>query len=184
MDKSLIAYHGDSDLKAALLREVARHRESDMLVKGTYGDNNEVEFRACAVGCSIHSLAKIQKRTLDTSDHSVLAYELAVPVQLFHIQDAFFEALPEELSQTWPERFLDAIQPGSDTSMVIPQFFYWILADPEAGVVNCCEGYERQRNAILKMSELFKRLIDMVPVSDAEWNEASAEAARATPRSA
>src|SRR6185436_2310042 len=127
--RPLVAYNGDSDFKANLLAEVKWHREQDMLVKGCYGRVEAGKWKGCAVGCAIHSLAKLQNRELRTGDHALLAGEIGVPVSLIYIQDSFFEALPDELSQTWPERFLDAIQPGADLSMVIPEFFYWLLQE-------------------------------------------------------
>ncbi len=113
METTLIAYNNDAAFKSSLLAEVAWHRQQDMLVKGSYGEfDDDEKWQGCAVGCSIHSLAKLQKRQLPTGDHALLAAEIGIPETLIHIQDAFFEALPDELSQTWPERFLDAIQPG------------------------------------------------------------------------
>jgi hypothetical protein len=55
----LLAYHGDPNLKAKLIAELRKHREADAIIQGSYGyeeDDNAVEFRGCAVGCTLHSL--------------------------------------------------------------------------------------------------------------------------------
>ena len=50
----LVSYHGDANLKASFLREIAAHEEADQFLKGTYGEMNG-HFRGCAIGCSLHS---------------------------------------------------------------------------------------------------------------------------------
>ena len=131
--EKLIAFHGDPELKAAMLKEARWHVEQDRLIKGTYGqDKTEVKFKGCAIGCSIHSLARLHKKKLDTSDHSIYETELGIPVRLAYLEDRLFEGLPNELAMTWPERFLQAIQPGADLSLVADKMQVWVLREHQS----------------------------------------------------
>jgi len=47
----LIAYHGDPEVKAAILAQLKRHRAADEIVKGQYW----CDGKGCAVGCTIYS---------------------------------------------------------------------------------------------------------------------------------
>src|SRR5581483_8713347 len=118
------AYKNDPEFREAFIREMQWHRDMDKLKKGTYGEGSNGDFRGCAVGCGIHSLARLQKRKLDTSNHSILAAELDIPVELFHLQDSLFEALPDVQAMAWPLQFSEAIQCGADLSMVQIHFMY------------------------------------------------------------
>lgn len=89
--KTLIAYHNDPDLKAKLLTELEKHRAADAIVQGTYGEDHEdnaVEFRGCAVGCTLHSLGHTEY-----DDHEAYVTLLGVPEPLAYLQDAIFEGL-------------------------------------------------------------------------------------------
>ena len=85
------AFNNEVQLKDDLLAEVIKHRKADAIIKGTYGNMKSVEsentygdededviFKACAVGCSLHSYALIKGIVLDTGDHA-LYEEFGVP---------------------------------------------------------------------------------------------------------
>jgi len=122
----LLAYHSDPKLKRAMLREVRKHQKADQIVAGTYGKQNG-KWVGCAVGCSIHSLALIQGRTLDTSNHMLFESEAGVPVMLARLQDVLFEGLPQSERVKFPLRFWTAIKPGADLSTVGWKFLHWLL---------------------------------------------------------
>lgn len=117
MNNPLSAFHGDPQLKADLLAELAAHREADQIIKGAYGEGNGA-FRGCAVGCSIHSLNRRRDLGLSLSDHAGLANAIGVTEALVGLEDTIFENLPIDDAVQWPERLMSAIEPGVDLSTV------------------------------------------------------------------
>ena len=113
----IIAFHGDPAIQEKYLSRVRTHREADELVQ-RIGWNGH---KGCAVGC-----------TLERYDHEGYEIELGIPQALARIEDAIFEGLPPDQALLWPERFLAAIQPGSDLAVIHWQFLHWILTELRA----------------------------------------------------
>ena len=161
--KTLLAYHDDPKVKAKYLSRVRAHRKADELVKGIGWESNG-KTRGCAVGC-----------TLDAYNHSKYPVELGVPVEIAHLEDAIFEGLPQELAMEWPERFLKAIKPGADLSLVFPQFILWLLADDDSPQA---EGVKHPlvKDAVAVVAELYRQWVKMKkrPTESAAWSAASA----------
>ena len=167
-EKIMIAFHGDAQLKRDLLMEVADHRLHDQIIKGTYGQGSNGDWKGCAVACSIHSLnRKNGRKRYDTSDHSAFEPLAGVPRQLAHLQDYIFERLPEPKHIDWPERFWAAIQPGADLSLVAPRFVHWLLSDLLPKVKN-----KQTRESFDIVIGLYRRWIDADKPSETEWSEA------------
>ena len=57
MTDTALSYLGDTDLKNRFVAEMRRHRDEDRVIQGTYADLDGPEWRGCAVGCAIHSMA-------------------------------------------------------------------------------------------------------------------------------
>ena len=106
------AYHGRESTKNKYLSRVKAHREADELVKGETGDNG----KGCAVWC-----------TLNKYNHEAYEEELGIPQMIARLEDTIFEGLTIDKSQAWPERFLSAIKPGADLSMVGPKFLLALI---------------------------------------------------------
>ena len=151
----LRAFHGDPGLKEMYLARVMLHRQADELVQGTGWKDG----KGCAVGC-----------TLEAYDHALYPVELGIPLVLAHLEDRIFERLPRADAQTWPERFLDAPNPGADLSDVWPRFAIWMLDDPEAGVIRFTRT-EAQRSAVRAVADLYR---ERAPASDPRWRKARA----------
>jgi hypothetical protein len=113
---TMLAYHNDPAVKAAILAQLARHREADELVQGYYGYWQD--GKGCAVGCTLHS-----------SDHMEYETRFGIPVMLARLEDCIFERLPVEAARQWPERLMSAIEPGADLSCVGWKFLHWLLTD-------------------------------------------------------
>lgn len=113
---TLIAFHNSHDLKTEKLAQIAAHREADELIKGVGWENG----KGCAIGCTLHNY-----------DHDLYESELGIPVMLAHLEDAIFEELPNNDAKAWPEQFLNAIEPGSDLSLVGWKFLHWMLVELE-----------------------------------------------------
>ena len=108
----MLAYHNDPAVKELYLERVKAHREADEITQGQYW----IKGKGCAVGCTIHSAKHVDYENL-----------MGIPEELAFLEDAIFEALPNELAMAWPERFLEAIQVGADLSKVWPKFGLWLI---------------------------------------------------------
>ena len=170
----LIAFHGDTKLKAALLAEVAEHRLHDQIIKGTYGEGSNGNWKGCAVGCSLHSLNRKLGTKYKTSDHAAFEPAAGVPVQIAYLQDYIFESLPSPKHIDWPERFWAVIQPGADLTLVTPRFVRWLLEDtlPIVKRTETKAVYER-------IIALYDRWIGGNKPSAMEWSEVYSAAAAA-----
>ena len=144
MTDTLTAYHNDPQLKDRIMAKIAAHREADEIIKGTYW----AEGKGCAVGC-----------VLEDPDGGHIRYEaeFGIPVQLAYLEDAIFEALPEDASIAWPERFMGAIKPGADLSRVWPEFAIWLMVDEKWGVVNTADD-DRVKDICRRVADGYARL--------------------------
>ena len=150
------AFNGSEQLKTDLLAEVIKHRKADQIIKGTYCKSLKEgqKFRACAVGCSLHSYSIISDIDLDVSNHK--NYELfGIPMLLARLEDVIFEGLPEVHYEKWPEQFLKAINVGADLSTVWPKFAVWLMIDKKYGVLQYARNH-KQKEAIKMVAYLYK----------------------------
>jgi len=141
MTTPLLAFHGSSDIKTKYLNRVREHREADQLVQGVTWDKQSQ--KGCAIGCTLHGYS-----------HSAYEEELGIPAVLAQLEDGIFEGLSVPDSREWPERFLSAIQPGADLSMVWPQFAHWLLVDPDHGAIRHAKA-QSTRDAIQGVAALY-----------------------------
>ena len=139
------AYHNNDKLKQSVLAQMAAHREADTLIQG-YGYWKD--GKGCAVGCLIHS-----------GNHGEYETKFGIPKFLARLEDSIFERLPVEVAKQWPERFLSAIEIGTDLSMVFYKFMHWLLVDPQDGVLQYANT-KRTKNSINKIASLYKQYID------------------------
>ena len=105
MTETMVAYHNDPTLKAAVLAQMAGHRADGTLIKGVYW----AAGRGCAVGCLTHD---------PVGGHAQYPARWGIPEELARIEDGIFDHLPLEDARAWPERFLAVIKPGADLSGV------------------------------------------------------------------
>jgi hypothetical protein len=115
------AFGGDPARKREYLNRLRSRREAGRLARGTRLDGHG----GCAIGC-----------TIGVYDPQRYQKELGVPLALVYLKELLFERLPADRAMEWPERFLSAIEPGSDLSSVPHQFVRWLLADPSRGVIS------------------------------------------------
>ncbi len=106
------AFLNDGTIKAKYLARVKAHQKADEIIKGKYWQDG----KGCAVGCTVHS-----------DSHNAYETELGIPRAVARIEDVIFEGLPNGQAMEWPLRFLDAVEVGSDLSMVWPKFTLWVL---------------------------------------------------------
>jgi hypothetical protein len=152
---TLVAYHGNQSEKDAILAQLAEHRAHDQIVKGQYWEDG----KGCAVGCTIHG-----------SGHKKYEPIFGIPQALAHIEDAIFEGLPNDRAMDWPIRFMAAIKPGSDLSLVQWKFLHWLLTDEN---VNPGINHPTVKDAIKLTADLMKILSDGGVVSESAAESAA-----------
>ena len=169
--ETLLAYHGDPEIKDKYLKRVRAHAAADQLVKGQYWQDG----KGCAVGCTVHS-----------SSHMAYETELGIPIVLARLEDCIFESLDNAASKEWPERFLAAAKPGADLSLVWPRFALRLLTDPTHGMVVYAKDVPKSIEVIRRVSALFERVISGDTPSAQEWAAGAAAwaAAEAAARAA
>lgn len=99
----MLAFKNDPKIKAKYVKRVRDHYKADEIVQGVYWKNG----KGCAVGC-----------TIEGSDHNHYKTELGIPSELAYLEDRFFEELNNGDAKEFPLRFLKAIKPGADLSLV------------------------------------------------------------------
>ncbi len=161
----LRAFHNDASLKDFLLAELAKHREHDRIIRGTYWENG----RGCAVGCTLEALRiRSCRPDIDHESHITLAKELDIPLILVRFEDHLFERLPAAESQAWPERFTRAIKVGADLSMIWPRFALWLLTEE-------VPRYVQDRRSLVsleKVGALYKEWCEGIKPSIDRWQTA------------
>lgn len=77
--------------------------------------------------------------------------------------------MPSKTAKQFPERFLKAIRPGADLSLVTARFIVWLMNDLQQHV--------RQYPGVLKALEavqaVYERVVQGETVTDAEWSAAA-----------
>lgn len=164
----LLAYHGKKCIKTNILKQLAKHRKADEIVKGQYWQDG----KGCAVGCTLYS-----------GDHAEYEPRFGIPQMLARLEDAIFEGLPNATAKLWPERFMDAIIPGTDLSRVGWQFLRWLLTDE---TINPGINHPLVRDAVKRCADVLIPLTKGLPVdvSAARSAERSAHSAARSAASA
>ena len=173
-----LAYHSDPKFKADFVQECIWHREQDRYISGTFQREDKEGFKGCSIGCSVNSLKRLGKNSIDYSDHAGCAKLLGWPEWLCRLQDGIFEGLPAKDRPRFTEQLAQAIPVGADMTMIWPKFAHWLLVDPKDGVIRLAET-DQVRDAINTVGSLFQRWIDGDKPSVGEW-ESAESAARAT----
>jgi hypothetical protein len=95
-----------------LLDQANAHFAADMLLKGTYGNDEDGEFRGCSVGCHVHHIkAGMTADDIDNlpNKHKIVADYYGYPEWLALLQDTIFEVLPNGESAKWHVQMAEAI---------------------------------------------------------------------------
>jgi hypothetical protein len=171
---SLIAYHNDKAIKSAILKQLRAHAEADEIVKGQYWEDG----KGCAVGCTIHG-----------ANHAEYESSFGIPQMLAHLEDCIFEGLPNVEAKKWPVRFMSAIEPGQDLSLVGWKFLHWLLTNEK---VNPRINDPLVRDAVKQCADVLVPLTKGEPVdkraakraAHAAWSAADAAEDRVAGRAA
>ena len=147
------AFHNDPAIKQKYVERVKAHMIADEIIHGKYWEND----KGCAVGCTIHG-----------SDHRKYETELGIPAILASLESRIFEGMNNGDSKEFPLRFLSAIKPGADLSLVWPKFAHWLLVDPKDGVIKFAKT-DKTREAIRAVANLHNRAARGLQVKEEEW---------------
>ncbi len=122
------SYLNDTKLKSDFIEQIKWHQDQDKIIQGTYGEGSNGDFKACAVGCSIHSLGRMQGKKFQTDNHKLYESELGIPEWLAMLEDTIFEGLPIDDAKAWPLRFSEAVPVGVDLDPIKWQFCAFVLS--------------------------------------------------------
>jgi len=173
------AFHNDSAIKEKYLKRVRDHQAADELIRGIgYEKQKDGVFRGCAVGC-----------TLNGYSHQDYETELGIPEWLARVEDTLFEGMNKKKSETWPERFLEAIPIGVDLDPIKPKFFIMLLEHTIGSMdriqydqerwPKVREAISRSRTAVTEMIRCHREGLDLTAAADsAALSAASAYSAR------
>jgi hypothetical protein len=125
------AFTNTTVTKSEFLKELKKHQSADAFLRGTYShiEKNKVgNFRGCAVGCSLHSVARVKKlKNVKYGDHKAYEEHLGIPEWLARVEDRIFEGVSNERAKTWPVEFASAIPIGADLEKVKGPFLCMIM---------------------------------------------------------
>lgn len=102
---TLLAYHGDAEIKKKFVNHIAAHHADDELEQVT----------GCEIGCCFHTYGQSSRGLV----------EIGMPVDLMNLEESIFLGLPAAERLAWRLNFLQAIEPGADLSPVWPRLREW-----------------------------------------------------------
>lgn len=154
------AFLGDPKIKAKYVARVEAHAAADEIIQGKYWENG----KGCAVGCTVEQ---------SDAPHEAMETELGIPRGLAHLEDVIFEGLTNGEAKAFPLRFLKALTPGADLSLVTAKFMVWQFEDKKYGLKNIPEVKEDAEVMGLceEVVALYKRVIAGDPPTEAEFEE-------------
>jgi len=160
---TLVAYHNDQSIKDAILLQLQAHYDADQIIKGLYWEDG----KGCAVGCTVHS-----------SNHMDYEKLFGIPSALARLEDVIFEGSPNDIAKDWPIRFMTAIQPGMDLSLVSWKFLYWLLTDVS---INPGINHPRVKPAVAQAAQVILAISkgEMPDIKAARSAALAADAAKA-----
>lgn len=160
-DKTLVAFKGKAAVKEKYLARVQRHYDADEITQGIYWENG----KGCAVGCTMEQGGD--------GVHQAMEDTLGIPKELAYLEDRLFEELKNDDAKEFPLRFLKAIKPGADLSLVVAKFVVWQFEDEKYGL----SAIEKQINNdevfgfCKEVVALYKRKVAGDPPTQVEFRE-------------
>jgi len=148
-------YHGNPDLKCALITRAEVHRDADRL-RQSFGyfslkryKGRSDQWKGCAIGCLATPIKDGAFQTLMDNEEcqEIIETDFGLPKWLVDASEAIFEQVTARESKNWPRDFADAIPVGIEfTDEVLDEFRrtakHWsVYYDKESEVENS-EHYE------------------------------------------
>lgn len=161
--------------KANLLSHAKAHYAADMLIKGTYSDEEAESFKGCSVGCFLRSAYPKKSAAWIAgvdNKHAKVAKHYGYPEWLALLQDTIFEGLPNGESAKWHVQL-------AETLASLPDDYDWGLALHRVHVGILRISYRTAGSA----AEVVQRVIDLheraargEAVSNEPWSAAESAA--------
>ena len=155
------AFKNTKVTKSELMAVLYKHAEMDNFTQGQYWEDG----KGCDVGCMLQSF------TDETNNHSLFPDLFGIPEVIARLSDSIFEGLSNEDAKWWPIARTEAINEGSDLSVIWPKFAVWLLED----VIR----YSSNKKVVQDVIDLYKRKIAGEDVSSDEFRVVRAAAAAA-----
>jgi hypothetical protein len=182
---TVLAWHGDPQLKADAVERMREHAAADRLIRGAYVDHDgdATTWRGCLHGClTAETIAA--ERGISVADliedpdvwwHVESERLWGIPRQLGALLDRLYEALDEPPGEV-AVGMLEAIPVGADLTVAADRLMLDVLVDPEHGVWRHTAEGSRQREAVERVAQLYRRRLAGDEPPEAEWRDAAADA--------
>lgn len=141
------AFHNNKEVQTKYLTRIYDHAKADDFVKGKYWEHG----KGCAVGCTIHG-----------SNHKYYEIELGVPEWIAMLEDTIFENLPNDLAKTWPVRFLEAINIGSDLDKIKTLFIIYLMEQNLKSIRSCVYDVEKNPEVKKAIDQVESAVLQMI----------------------
>jgi hypothetical protein len=171
-----------TDRRNEFLEAAKAHYAADMLIKGTYADEEAENFKGCSVGCFLHSAFPKKSVTAISemsNKHALVAKHYGYPEWLALLQDTVFEGLPNGESAKWHVQLAESIA-------ALPADVDWglVLHRVHVGILRVSyQTAGTAQEAVKAVLDLHERAANGDVVSDELWS-AAWRAAESAARSA
>lgn len=165
--------------RAEFLEQSKAHYAADMLLKGTYADDDAGTFKGCSVGCHLHHIRpELDAESIDSlwNKHWIVAEYYGYPEWLALLQDAIFEGLPNGESERWHVQL-------AETIARLPADYDWqrALHRVHAAILRIAyRAAGAAHGVVQRVIDLHERAARGETVADELWSEARSEALSAT----
>jgi hypothetical protein len=122
-----IAFHNDPEVQSRMLAAVDTHVKQDRVVQGFYGEGSGEKFRGCFIGCTVHAFDGNATDKFNDVDRVFDAY--GFPTMLTLLCEQIFEGLPSADAPSFFKAVPNALNLGSDISLVVWKFLHWMAVD-------------------------------------------------------
>ena len=154
-----------------LVANTKAHYAADMLLKQTYGTDDNGSFRGCSIGCHMHSI--FPEKTADniqaiSRKHKLVADHYGYPEWLALLQDTVFEGLPNGESNKWHVQLAEAI-------VALPDDVNWqnVLHRVHVGILRVSYATAgKTSEAVKAVLDLHERAANGEDVTDEQWSAA------------
>lgn len=186
---TVLAWHGDPDLKATAVERMRAHREHDTFLQGIFVEADPkaaAGYRGCFHGC-LTTEALMAEQNIRSADfvrirrtwHEEGQRLFGIPTNLGVLLDKVFEALDPSRCGTFAVDTVEAIPVGADLSAVLDALAYEVLTDELYGMRAITLADTDQRRAVDGVAALYRRRIVGDEPLNSEWREAGEVAGKA-----
>ncbi len=173
---TVLAWHGNSDLKTEALNRMRAHAAADELIRGHYVIKDAAApsgFRGCFHGClTAEKLQETNGQIDDDPDSGAVLWTegerlWGIPVGLGKVLDALYESTRDHAA--FAVATIAAIPVGADLNPVVGRWLLDVLRDPGRGAVRYVAAGTATRDVLDLIISLFRRWLVGDKPDHAEW---------------